>query len=592
MEAATALTSASQVTLRYGGEPDKGWGDASSVVTPYVSFPQEFIAPYAENEITSVRIAVMEEGTNCYLYIKNKPDDQKYIYRQKLESLQPGWNEITLDTPFTISGQEPIAIGYKASFAKAGVVGISNEKFPNADHVYYNNQNKWTSTGGSICIMATVEGDNMPVNEMMISTLKEFENEDSDLHAYTGSVRNVGNNTVETYTITISLDGEEAESITGSPLDVNEEESFIFTIGSNTGGSHTVTAEITSVNNTEDSYAPNNSASVIFNVQEEQFTRRIVCEEYTGTWCGWCPRGMVGLELMKEDYPDTFIPIAIHSYDDLEIEDLDTSYKSFIEDGVDGAPSCNVNRRLSGDPYYDIRKLYDLEMQNRVHISVEATCDWNADNTALELVTTYYSDIDLDNPELNIAYTITESGIIGYPQTNYYSDGRNGEFYGWDEKTDPTLDVTYNDVARALIGGYGGMPCRNEPMTAFEEYTHKQTIQLPDNIISPNNIKVIPQIIDGTSGHILNAVAVTPEAAGVHAADASSSQVSIKAENGRLSITAEGGNNFQVLVYTTTGQLITSKNFKNAINIPVPSGIYVTIVRNEKNILTHTKVIL
>ena len=44
-----------QVIMRYGPNIDNGWGDASAVVTPYVTFPAEFVSPYAGNNITKVR---------------------------------------------------------------------------------------------------------------------------------------------------------------------------------------------------------------------------------------------------------------------------------------------------------------------------------------------------------------------------------------------------------------------------------------------------------------------------------------------------------------------------------------------------------
>lgn len=105
----------SQVVMRYGPEIDNGWGDASAVVTPYVTFPATFVSPYKGNSITKIRIGVCSEGTNVYLYIKQKPQENTYIYRQKLDNLKAGWNEITLDTPFAINGNDDIAIGYKAS---------------------------------------------------------------------------------------------------------------------------------------------------------------------------------------------------------------------------------------------------------------------------------------------------------------------------------------------------------------------------------------------------------------------------------------------------------------------------------------------
>ena len=49
--------------------------------------------------------------------------------------------------------------------------------------------------------------------------------------------------------------------------------------------------------------------------QSAGFVRRCVVEEYTGTWCGNCPRGIVGLSRLAEDFGDRFIGIAIHTGD-------------------------------------------------------------------------------------------------------------------------------------------------------------------------------------------------------------------------------------------------------------------------------------
>ena len=45
------------------------------------------------------------------------------------------------------------------------------------------------------------------------------------------------------------------------------------------------------------------------------YVQKVVGEELTGTWCGWCPRGAVALENMRNKYPDTFIGIAVHGGD-------------------------------------------------------------------------------------------------------------------------------------------------------------------------------------------------------------------------------------------------------------------------------------
>ena len=41
------------------------------------------------------------------------------------------------------------------------------------------------------------------------------------------------------------------------------------------------------------------------------FPRRVVMEEATGTWCGWCVRGLETISRLSKEYPKNFIAIGI-----------------------------------------------------------------------------------------------------------------------------------------------------------------------------------------------------------------------------------------------------------------------------------------
>lgn len=43
--------------------------------------------------------------------------------------------------------------------------------------------------------------------------------------------------------------------------------------------------------------------------------KRVLLEQFTGSWCGWCVDGSYVMELLEEDYPDTFIGCKIHNGD-------------------------------------------------------------------------------------------------------------------------------------------------------------------------------------------------------------------------------------------------------------------------------------
>lgn len=584
---ALSITASAQIELGYGNQPVSGWGDANSVVTPYVSFPDAYVSTYAGNAITTVSIAVMQEASNVYVYIKNRPEDQKYIYRQKVDKLSPGWNDIRLDTPFSLTEGNPLAIGYKASFANAEGVAISDEKNSDADFVYYNSQNRWTTTGGAICIKATVDGENLPTDALMLSPIKvSFSDK---LMIVSGSVMNVGNNDIESCRLRVLIDGEPINEETGNSLKKGQRESFLFDLEYDNYGTHALTVETVEVNGKQTESNAINTASTNFTLKPSTyiFSRRIVCEEYTGTWCGFCPRGMVGLDMMKEKYGEHFIPIAVHGNDPMQIEDVPDSYAAFIEI-VSGAPYCKVNRQYGGDPYYDIQSMFELASNLPLPIAVDVTCNWNEDRTALEATTTFLSGEDLTNPKYNIAYTITESGITGYAQTNYYSQGKNGNLPGWEEKSDPTFDVVYNDVARAIIGGYDGVECRYEPMEAMMPYTHKISIPLPANVTNPNNIKLIAQIIDTTSGRIINASEAVPASSTVSEIEASG--IVINLLPGGFSMNCAGKEGCSLRVYGIDGRLTLSATCHDGEVHQLPAGIFVVEISDASGIIQRKKI--
>lgn len=586
----------SQVIMRYGPEIDSGWGDANCVVTPYVLFPDKITRPYAGNSITRVYVGLKEDATNCYLYIKDKPETQENLYKQKIGELKSGWNEIVIDTPFEIKEGESVAIGYKASFSNRNGVGYSNEKFSDGDRVYYNSKSSWTSTGGSVCIKALVEGDNMPVNEMLIGKIADkVAGYDDKSVPFSTVVRNTGSNTIESYEIETSFDGVQEMMSIQKEIPVNESDTIFWEVPSTVAGTHEVAVSIINVNGQPDTYADNNTSGARLTVRDKTFARRVVCEEYGGTWCGFCPRGIVGLELMTERHPGDFIGISVHGEDPLEIDpQTDYSYSDFIA-SCPGAPMCNVNRKLTGDPYNDIFNFYELERMAENHLAYEMIARWNDGGTAIEVESSFYSDIDISSPQYNIAYTLTEDSITGYFQTNYYAGGQNGELYGWEDKDALTSDFVYNDIARCIYGGYRGMECRRDPMAAYERYNHYASVPISENVTDARNLKITGQIIDAASGCIVNAMRVVPEGepSGIEAVDAEPEcQIAVNGDN--VSVSLKTAERCAVTLHTFEGIVVascTSENGCVSVHVEQP-GFYVATVTKGNQSICNKKIII
>ena len=50
-------------------------------------------------------------------------------------------------------------------------------------------------------------------------------------------------------------------------------------------------------------------------LRDRTFMHRVVMEEGTGNWCQFCVQGIEEIRYMKDNHPEDFIAIAIHSGD-------------------------------------------------------------------------------------------------------------------------------------------------------------------------------------------------------------------------------------------------------------------------------------
>lgn len=77
-----------------------------------------------------------------------------------------------------------------------------------------------------------------------------------------------------------------------------------------------------------------------------------VMEEYTGTWCGWCPRGWVALEVMNRLHPD-FIALSYHYGDIMQVFRSVKDNQYPVSQASMGYPGSFIDRgSKSLDPFY------------------------------------------------------------------------------------------------------------------------------------------------------------------------------------------------------------------------------------------------
>lgn len=495
---------------------DHGFGTADELYTPYLQLDAQTLLPYAGNEIRSIKVGLRSDVTNVTIYIKNTPQDKSPLYSQKVGELTAGWNTIELTTPFTIANNDkPLSIGYRARLKENSGLAYSTVRNPLGAAVYLNKDSKWSSIDGTFSLMAHVEGDQMPQCELALGKLYNQRIEaGTDSLTLTSAVKNMGVQLISNYTLRCEIDGEEITTQTFEhDVPTNATDSFALQIPVTFGtGTHTVSLELVAANGQADAYAANNVASATLTMPDERFARMVVCEEFTGHWCGWCPRGYVGLEMMTEKYPDRFIGVAVHggSNDPLEVPaDSSYSYQPFIS-SFTGAPNCSVNRRLKGDPFYDIANIYTMETRAENHVACTMTAQWNEEATAIDLKLTGIVDVDMDKANYNAAFILLEDSITGYPQANYYANESN-PFYGWESRPAYVTDLVYNNLARGCFPTFDGQPLYMGSLTGLEEFSTEYSLPIPPTVKDRRYVHVVGLIIDNRNGFVQNSSHRYPE---------------------------------------------------------------------------------
>jgi hypothetical protein len=241
----------------------------------------------------------------------------------------------------------------------------------------------------------------------------------------------------------------------------------------------------------------------------EVYPRKVVGEEGTGTWCGWCPRGAVYMKYMKEKYPETFIGIAVHNDDPMVVTEYDAGMRSLIS----GYPSGVINRTIVVDPS-SFEAAYKNIINNITPAKVNLSAQFT-DETKGEIAVNIQSEFAVNYNNIanfKIAIVVTENGVKGtangYRQANYYAGGGYGQMGGYENLPNPVpaSQMVYQDVARALFGSFTGFN-GSIPATILAEtpidYTY--TFDLPSSVLKVDSIEVIALLFDSNTGEIVNA---------------------------------------------------------------------------------------
>ncbi len=233
-----------------------------------------------------------------------------------------------------------------------------------------------------------------------------------------------------------------------------------------------------------------------------------VMEEFTGTWCGWCTRGIVGLKKVKETYGDKVITIAVHAGDPMEIGQY-----AFHSSLITGYPGATINRGESIDPYYDIN-LLDKALKSVAPCEISVSAEWVDDSkNAISISTATTFAVNSSSSQLAIGFVLVEDGMSGYGsgwlQSNYYTGQSENDPYLEPLTQLPSIidNMEYDHVAvdgwGVHYGLNGSLPESAESGVA-QNYIYLADISANQLIQDKSKLHVVALLLDKKTGKIYN----------------------------------------------------------------------------------------
>ncbi|MCC8072264.1 MAG: hypothetical protein LIO90_10755 [Bacteroidales bacterium] len=288
-------------------------------------------------------------------------------------------------------------------------------------------------------------------------------------------------------------------------------------------GSYPLTLNITRVNgvrNTADgSYEGN------IDVRYFVAKKRPLLEEFTGTWCTFCPRGYVGLEKMAEFYPDDFIAIAYHVDDPMVM-------KNGLPYTPGGYPLAKMDRVEWMDPYFGnnqeevdfgIESTWLSYCNKGADMDLEVDAEWTAEGYIHITSTVTWAITPEADKNYRINYVLVADGLtgteLGWYQKNYYSHQATTPLYMdlFVEGDSYVGGLTFNHVGVYCASNSGLTPAiQGSTMEANVAFTHEYTLN-PARAVDTNNesliqdmnqLRVVAMWLDEETGEVLNAAKV------------------------------------------------------------------------------------
>ena len=202
--------------------------------------------------------------------------------------------------------------------------------------------------------------------------------------------------------------------------------------------------KITKINGKD--YSNSKSARLNTITCSKEGTRRTLVEEYTGTGCAFCPRGIAAMEALKKQVGDKAVIVGVHIFNNDDPMYIDYGY--YYNNYCNSFPSVIADRTSFQDPA-SVFDTFDGINSKPTYADVEVSGYWNEDGTAVEA----YADITplTNNVNVKVAFVLKADGLTG-PEGEWAQSNA----YAWDNPEGYESFPFYEEFKKFMPGGEYG----------------------------------------------------------------------------------------------------------------------------------------
>jgi hypothetical protein len=450
---------------------------------------------------------------------------------------EPGFITVTLDKPYIIP-EGGVYAGYSLTVndvltVEANATPVAITSAINEGGYYLHTSDgvlKWLDfaaiAGGSALVQVSVAGSKVKANAATIAEAEQLYVKTGEAISVPITVINHGSEGINGFDVEFSVAGQSGTQHINASVDGFFGKKVVSQLSVPAiaeRGNYDLNVKVTKVNGVanEEADATATMSLIALNTLPK---KRSLLEEYTGFWCGYCPRGYVGLEMLAQLYPDDYVLVSYHNGDELEIMDSDS-----FPSPVSGFPDAYMDREVELDAYYgidygkkDLGVADDLAQRNKqfghADISLKASRSADGENVDIEAELTF--PYEVTDGDFAVEYILVADGLTDptWGQSNYYADGSMGypKYMDTFTKTsDETIfGLVYNDVAiltSEMVGDNdGSLPAAIAADVAVKKNYSFLLSDVYNTAGQPiiqdmEKLKVVAILVDKATGVVINA---------------------------------------------------------------------------------------